>query len=157
MQLASIFDWIETLSAVRLIVIIPGLYPAISALHILGIGLLVGSIVTVDLRLLNVLGHAFDDALRSLVRIALAGFFVAFTTGLLMLSVRIQQYTSNPAFLAKMLLLLCAGTNAIALRFATGSPDIRRILNTRPARIAGGLSIGIWVSTVFSGRWIAFL
>lgn len=157
MQLVPIFEWIEAAPAVRLIVTVPGLYPAVSALHILGIGLLIGAITIVDLRLLNVLGHVFDDALPGLVRVAVAGAIIAVTTGSLLLSVRIGQYATNPAFLAKMALLFCAGTNAVALRFAAGSSDIRTILNSRRARMAGTLSIALWVSAVFSGRWIAFL
>lgn len=157
MHVTSVLSWIETTSVARLIVTLPGLYPLISALHILGIGLLIGSIVTVDLRLLNFLGQVVDDALQSLVRMALAGFLIALLTGSLLVSVRIQRYASNPAFIAKMLLVICAGTNAIVLRLTAGSSDLRTILNTRGARMAGVLSIAIWVGTVFSGRWIAFV
>lgn len=157
MQLALVFEWIEALPLVRLIVVVPGLYPAISALHILGIGLLVGSIAVVDLRLLGVLGSTFDEALAGLVRVALTGFAVAVMTGLILVSVRIGNYAANPALLAKMAILLSAGANALTLRVAAGSPDVRMVLGTRRGRLAGGLSLTLWVSAVFSGRWIAFL
>ncbi|GAA3068607.1 hypothetical protein GCM10010520_15320 [Rhizobium viscosum] len=111
----------------------------------------------VDLRLLAVLGQVFDDALPSLIRAALGGFALALSTGLLLVSVRIGSYAANPAFVAKMAILLTAGANALALRIAAKSPELRPILNTRQARLAGGLSIVLWVAAVFSGRWIAFL
>jgi hypothetical protein len=157
MQLSAVFQWIEALPLIRLIVIIPGIYPAISALHILGIGLLVGSIATVDLRLLGVLGAKLDAAMPGLVRMALAGFALALTTGLLLVSVRIGNYAANPAFLAKMAILLAAGANALLLRLAAGSADVTPMLNTRRGRIAGSLSLTLWISAIFSGRWIAFV
>ncbi|NNU36025.1 hypothetical protein G9X64_05915 [Rhizobium sophorae] len=157
MQLSAAFRWIEALPLVRMIVTVPGLYPAISALHIFGIALLVGCIVTVDLRLLGVVSAKLDEALPGLVRVALAGFAVAATTGVLLVSVRIGNYAFNPAFLAKMALLLIAGTNALVLRLGTGSADVRGGLGTSHGRLAAGLSLALWTSAVFSGRWIAFI
>ncbi|MBY3157692.1 hypothetical protein HFO56_35905 [Rhizobium laguerreae] len=157
MQLSEAFQWIEALPLVRMIVSVPGLYPAISALHILGIALLVGCIATVDLRLLGIFSAKLDEALPGLVRVALVGFAVAATTGLLLVSVRIANYASNPAFLTKMAILLIAGTNALVLRLGAGSADVRHGLGTSHGRLAAGLSLALWTSAVFSGRWIAFM
>ncbi|MBY3211736.1 DUF6644 family protein [Rhizobium laguerreae] len=157
MQLSAAFQWIEALPLVRMIVTVPGLYPAISALHILGIALLLGCIVTVDLRLLGVFSAKLDEALPGLIRVALAGFAVAATTGVLLVSVRIGHYAFNPAFLTKMAILLIAGTNALVLRLGAGSADVRDGLGPSHARLAAGLSLALWTSAVFSGRWIAFI
>ena len=157
MQLSAVFQWIEAFSLVRLIVTIPGLYPAISALHILGIALLVGPIATVDLRILGFLGGKLDEALADLVRVALAGFLVAATTGLFLASVRIGTYAVNPAFLTKMAILLMAGANALILRLGTGLADVRHQIGRRGARLAAGLSLALWAGAVFTGRWIAFV
>ncbi|KAF5881687.1 hypothetical protein [Rhizobium sp. PEPV16] len=157
MQLSEAFQWIEALPLVRMIVTAPGLYPAISALHILGIALLVGCIVTVDLRLLGVFSAELDEALPGLIRVALAGFAIAATTGLLLVSVRIGNYASNLAFLTKMAILSIAGTNVVVLRLGVGSADVRYGLGTVRGRLAAGLSLALWTSAVFSGRWIAFI
>ncbi len=157
MQLSAAFQWIEALPLVRMIVTFPGLYPTISALHILGIAVLVGCIATVDLRLLGVFSAKLDEALPDLIRVAVAGFAVASTTGLLLVSVRIGNYAFNPAFLTKMAMLLIAGANALVLRLAAGSADVRHGLGTFRGRLAAGLSLALWTSAVFSGRWIAFI
>lgn len=157
MQMSAAFQWIEALPLVRMIVTVPGLYPVISALHILGIALLVGCIATVDLRLLGVFSAKLDEALPGLIRVALTGFAVAVTTGLLLASVRIGNYASNPAFVTKMAILLAAGTNALLLRLAARSADVRHRLGTFRGRLAAGLSLALWTSAVFSGRWIAFI
>jgi hypothetical protein len=157
MQLSETFHWIEALSLVRMIATVPGLYPAISALHILGIALLVGCIAAVDRRLLGIFSAKLDGALPSLVRVALAGFAVAATTGSLLVSVQIGNYASNPAFLTKLVILLVAGMNALVLRLGAGSADVSYGLGTSRGRLAAGLSLALWTSAVFSGRWIAFI
>lgn len=156
MQLTWLLQWIEAAPAVRLIVTVPGLYPAISALHILGIGILVGSMAPVDLRLLRVLGPQFDAVLPTLVRFALFGFAIAATTGLLLVSVRIENYAQNPAFLAKLAILLAAGLNAIGLRIASRPDGFVSMVGRARGRAAAVASLGLWLCAVFAGRWIAF-
>ncbi len=155
-MLALMFQEIEDLGVVRLIVAVPWVYPVVSALHIIGIGTLLGSIVAVDLRLLRILGPQFDEALSALVRMALCGFALAATTGLLLLSVRIANYAENPFFLIKMVIVAAAGGNALLLR-QVGLGINFAILVARPAaRFSGAVSLCLWVSAVFAGRWIAF-
>lgn len=154
--MAELFASIETHKFVRLLVTTPWVYPTLSALHILGIGMLIGSILAVDLRLLRVLGPALDDALSLLVRMALCGFALAATTGLLLAAVRISTYLGNPAFLAKMAVLLAAGLNAVWLRMSAGHELPAMVGSWRAVR-AAILSTTLWVGAVFAGRWIAFV
>lgn len=147
---------IETHQWVRLIVSVPWVYPTISALHILGISVLFGSILTVDLRLLRLLGPTLDASLHLLVRIALCGFAIAATTGLLLASVRISNYAANPAFLTKIAILCIAGLNALVLRVSAGN-DLASLAGNWRAIRAASLSVSLWVGAVFAGRWIAFV
>lgn len=135
---------IEALALVRLIATSSWLYPVISALHILGIAMLVGPIVLADLRLLRLLGPQFDPVMPALQRTALAGFALAAVSGLLLASVQVSSYATNPFFLAKMLILLAAGANALWLAMG-GAP-----------RIAGLLSLLLWLGAILAGRWIGF-
>ncbi|WP_185984340.1 DUF6644 family protein [Aureimonas mangrovi] len=157
MPLTSFFEWIEGLQAVRLIVTVPGIYPMISALHILGIGVLFGSILPVDLRLLGVLGADFDAVVPALIRLALCGFALTATTGIVLASVRIGSYAQNPAFLAKLVILLAAGTNAIALRVASHTSDVVGMVGGLGGRTAALVSLSLWSGAVVAGRWIAFI
>ncbi|WP_207477254.1 hypothetical protein [Arenibaculum pallidiluteum] len=156
MQLISLFQWIEAAPAVRLIVVVPWLYPTISALHILGVGILIGSIASVDLRLLRILGPKFDPVLPTLIRLAMIGFAIAVATGLLLVSVRIGNYVRDPAFLAKVLILLAAGGNAVALHIASRPESVASMVGRARGRVAAILSLGLWLCAVFAGRWIAF-
>lgn len=156
MQLDPLFLWIESSDLSRAIVTIPWIYPTISALHIIGIAVLFGSIVSVDLRLLRITGPQFDAVLQALVRAALIGFAIAATSGLLLASVRIGNYLENPAFLAKMAIICVAGANALLLRILSRSGDVAAMAGGQRGRIAATLSICLWISAVFAGRWIAF-
>ncbi len=143
-------DWaaIEAAPVVRFLATAPGVYPVVSALHVLGIALTVGPILLVDLSTLGRLGPALDAARASLVRAALAGFALAAATGLALASVRISEYVANPAFQAKLVLLGLAGLNALAHHVAAGA---------RARRSTALASIALWIGVVFAGRWIAFV
>jgi hypothetical protein len=134
----------------------PFAYAVLSASHIIGIALLVGSIVPVDLRLLGVFGTRFDAVLASLVKTALLGFAIAASTGLALASVRLGEYAANPAFLLKMVLLAAAGLNAAALRIACGSLEELPTSERAGARRSGALSLMFWTAAIFAGRFIAF-
>jgi hypothetical protein len=156
MLMALLAD-IEALAPVRLLVTTSGVYPLISALHILGIALLVGSISVVDLRLLQFLGPQLDAALPTLVRMAIGGFMIAVIAGMLLMSVRVTNYAFNPAFQLKLVLLLAAGTNALLLRGKLRRDHLLRAVGTLSGTLAAAVSLVLWVGAVVAGRWIAFV
>ncbi|MFP5077984.1 DUF6644 family protein [Rhizobium sp. YIM 134829] len=156
-MLIALLEQIEASVPVRLIVTVPWIYPALSALHILGIATLFGSIAVADLRLMGLLGRDLDSALPTLVRIALVGFVLAASTGSLLVSVRITSYAGNPAFLMKMAILSVAGLNALVLRLGHLGVDLSAIVGTGRAQLSAIMSLLLWISAVFAGRWIPFI
>lgn len=134
-------------------------YALLNAAHILGIGLLVGAIATLDLRLLGAFkSAALPELAPPLSRVAAAGLLLALCTGALLFTVRPAAYAQNPAFLAKLTLVALGILNALLLRAGSGW---RRMLDgaSVPPRIKVGaaLSLGIWVGAILCGRWIGFL
>jgi hypothetical protein len=156
-MLIGLLQLIEEFGPIRLIVMVPWVYPGISASHIIGIATLFGSIAVADLRLMGVLGRQFDSALPTLVRMALCGFILAASTGLLLVSVRIASYAVNTAFLVKMMILAAAGCNALILRLVHPGVELAAIVGTLKARLSAAVSLSLWISAVFAGRWIAFI
>jgi hypothetical protein len=130
----------------------PWAYPALEAVHIMGIGLLLGNLVLLEVR---VLGAAPALPLRPLARlslgIAVAGFSVAAASGLLMFATQPQELLANRAFTLKMLLLFAAGCNAAAFH-ARGS--LERMDTLARVQLAGSLLI--WLAVIGCGRWIAY-
>jgi hypothetical protein len=134
-------------------------YAAVNAAHIFSIGLLVGAIITLDLRVLGLfrdvpVGHLAGP----LSRVAAAGVGLAVATGFLLFSVRPAAYAANPAFLTKLSLLALGILNALVLRANRGW---RAAVAGHPARgsvkAAALLSLLIWIGAVLAGRWIGFL
>lgn len=131
----------------------PWAYPMLEVMHILGIGLLFGNLVLLEVRLWG-LGAALP--VRPLARIclplAVLGFVLAAASGLLMFATRAEELLANRAFTIKMLLLMFAG--AIAAWFhGRGSLD-RLDFAARGLML---LSTLVWMLVVTSGRWIAYL
>ncbi len=157
MPLEALGVWLESSSLARFVATAPLVYTIISAVHLFGIALVVGSVVPVDLRLLRVVGPQFDPVLASLIRTALVGFAIAAPSGVLLASVRVGEYLENPAFVAKLLILLAAGANALLLRLVSGPRTLPDMVGRRAGRITATASLFLWVAAVLAGRWIAFL
>ncbi|MBT9527199.1 MAG: hypothetical protein IV105_18235 [Rhizobacter sp.] len=130
----------------------PWAYPALEVLHILGIALLLGSLVLLELR---VWGWASELSLRTLaglaLRVTLLGFALAAASGSLMLASQWSELQGNRALITKMVLLSLAGMNAIGFH-ARGGLDKA----DRTARLQTALSLGLWVLVVVCGRFIAY-
>ena len=132
------------------------LYAAANTTHIVGIALLVGAILPLDLRFLGLWKNVPRDGLvRVLVPVAATGLAVAVLAGLLLFAVRASEYAAHPVFLVKLLLILLGGGSAIAIHVAHGlwltSADDARL-----ARV-GALSIACWLGALVAGRLIAFV
>lgn len=135
-------------------------YPITESIHIMGLGLLFGSIVVVDLR---VLGLGRRVPIKPLLALALpfsvAGFVVAASTGLLMFTAHAGDFLTNPAFITKIVLIILAGCNAAALHagpLAALRAGEDAVLPAR-ARLFALASILLWMGVIVCGRMLAYL
>lgn len=129
-------------------------YAGINALHVLGIGLLVGAITALDLRLLGRRRRLPMRALASLLQpIAIAGLVLASGTGALLFLTEPLGYAAMPLFQFKLALVAMAIVNALALNLW---PGLSSASPTR-LRLAGALSLGLWLSVLVAGRFLAFV
>jgi hypothetical protein len=134
-------------------------YPLVNAAHIISIGLLLGAITTLDLRLLGLFqAHPVGQLGPPLWRVAACGLALAAVTGFLLFSTRPVAYAENPAFLAKLGLVGLGLLNLLVLRC---NPHWRLALGGEPVhgsvRIVALLSLLAWMGAVIAGRWIGFL
>ncbi len=130
----------------------PWIYPTLEVVHILGIGLLVGSLVVFELRVWG-FGAALDArALQQLaLPVTLAGFALAVASGLVMFAAQAAELIGNRAFLWKMGALLLAGCNAAWFHLRGGVTRHDALARTQTA-----LSLGLWVLVIACGRFIAY-
>jgi hypothetical protein len=130
----------------------PWAYPALEAVHIIGIALLLGNLVALELRVFGRGAALPMDAMARLsLSIALTGFTLAAASGSLMFATQPAELLANRAFVFKMGLLVAAGCNALWFH-ARGSLHKLDPL----ARMQMLLSTAIWLAVVFCGRWIAY-
>ena len=135
------------------------LYLLVNASHILGIALLLGAILPLDLRLAGAFRSTPLPAIAPLLRgTAIAGLTLVSLTGALLFTANPAEYLSNPAFRVKLLLLAAALVNATLV---TRSAAWSRILSgdppPAPLRAAALVSATLWLATLLAGRWIGFL
>jgi hypothetical protein len=134
-------------------------YMFVNAAHILGLGLLVGSILPLDLRLIGFFRSVPLAVIGPfLSRAAATGLSLAVLTGLVLFSVKPSEYLANTAFLWKITLLaLALGTIVLQhsgrhfrLAVEHGEVSVR-------VRLLAALSTVLWLSALLAGRWIGFL
>jgi hypothetical protein len=137
------------------------LFPLVESVHVLSICLVVGSILVVDLRLLGLasINRPLSRVANGILPLTWSAFAVAVASGSLLFISNATKYLENGYFVAKILLICAAGLNMVVFHFisARDLPKWEKE-KTLPfsARLAGGLSILLWVSVVTCGRWIGF-
>jgi hypothetical protein len=137
------------------------LFPFIESLHVIGITLVVGTIVIIDLRLLGLAStqRPYSRVTSDILKITWPAFALAVTTGLLMFVTNAGMYYQNFFFRTKMLLLVLAGFNVVVFELTAG----RKMHHwnkdaSAPAagRAAAAISLLLWITIIFMGRWIGF-
>ena len=136
------------------------LYPAANIAHIVSLTFFAGAIAVMDVRLLG--GFAATAPARLLARArsfafaALAGMAM---TGAVLFSAEASHLAVNRAFQLKAV-LVAAGLVNIAIYELWARRAVERLQPGAPmparAKIAGMLSLGIWVAVAACGRSIAY-
>lgn len=137
------------------------IFPWIESFHVLAVTTMVGVIAVVDLRLMGFRAHrrGARKLLAEMLPFAWGAFAIAVVTGGLLFSSQAVDYAANTMFRWKMCVLLAAGLN-MAIFQSTAHRRIVEWDEALPpplaARIAGLLSLSLWVAVIVLGRWIAF-
>jgi len=137
--------------------------PLWKTLHIVGMSLLMGVVLAVDLRIFGVARGLPARPLQRLMPWAAAGFAVSLVSGALLVRANPQQYLAAPlnlAFYAKILCLVLVGLNDI-LYFATG---LKREVDgvgageaaSASAKIVASVSLALWFSVIYLGVTLPF-
>lgn len=143
------------------------IYPSLEILHSLGIALLVGPVILMDLRILGVAsGHVSLQSLSWLAtRVGLFGLGIAAIAGLLMFTAQATSLLGSTLFQLKLLLILGLLLNALLVR-----RSCQRAFEAqhqgwakRPGKLTASLrlqaltSIVGWIVVIGMGRWMAYV
>jgi hypothetical protein len=155
MDLLPFFEWCETTPLGLMVRESMWLFPAIEAVHLLGLCLLGGALLVVDLRLLGT--GLTTTPVATLARHArpwlVAAVIVMIATGvLLFLSESVKCYYSQ-AFWVKITTLPLALAFTVAVRQRViGIAGVSR----GTERLTGATSLFLWFVVAAAGRWIGF-
>ena len=137
-------------------------YPAINTGHIIGIALLFGGILPIDLRLLGMWPQIpLLPLLQVLMKTAAWGVFLALVCGSLLFITRACSYLGSDIFMVKMIIVAAGLLNGLILRIVLSPsmpPQWVTTLKVPPAvRLAAGFSLGAWITALVLGRLIGYV
>lgn len=161
MALSDLFKAVEDTGVAAFVRENPYAFPGLEAVHVAAIMLVVGSIFVLDLRLLGASSrsHAVTRLTAEVLPWTWASFAVAAITGLLLLTGQAGAYAANLQFRMKLALMAAAGVNMLVFHFVTWRSVEQwdqAIPTPTAARVAGLLSLALWVGVVICGRWVGW-
>ncbi len=135
--------------------------PWVFVLHIVSLAMFAGTILMMDLRLLGVgyMQTPFSQVQRRLFPWQIFAMVVSSATGLALVWGNPLNYVTNIIFWVKMVAMGIAGLNALAFHFITEYTLVDWDAGRTPpsaARLAGWLSIILWVNVVMAGRLMPY-
>jgi hypothetical protein len=156
-------DWATNLSQADWAQAIAGswMFPLLETVHVFSLMAVLGTLAFVDVRLMGLAGRDYPVTTLSRQTLPLTwiGFVMAVLSGALMTAGQAGEYVTNPAFQLKLLLIVLAGINMAVFHLipwrTVGSWDADAP-TPLAARVAGALSLALWVGVIAAGRWIAF-
>lgn len=137
------------------------LFPLFESVHVVAISLVVGSILVLDLRLLGLasLHRPVGRLARAVLPVTWSAFALAAASGSLLFVSNATKYLGSGFFVAKVILLGVTALNMIIFH-AVSARDLpqweKEPAPPLRARLAGALSILLWIAIVACGRWIGF-
>jgi len=161
MNLAGLLLWLHDTAFATSIRDGEFLFPCIECLHVLALTLVVGSISIVDLRLLGLAsrGRSVAAVTAEVLPLTWTAFAFAVLTGAALFASHAVGYASNFQFRMKMLFLVFAGVNMFAFHAIVRRDRpvwLDAHITPWPGRLAGVLSLLLWIGIVAFGRWIGF-
>lgn len=133
-------------------------WPTAESLHFIGLVMLMGVVLIVNLRMLGVAKNISFAAVHRLLPWGVLGFVINVLTGIVFFVTVPDQYTQNIALEYKMALTMIAGANVLYFTvfdeaWAIGSGG------DAPARgkFMAGLTILLWIGIIWLGRMMPFI
>ncbi|OYX32373.1 MAG: hypothetical protein B7Y99_08690 [Caulobacterales bacterium 32-69-10] len=160
-SLHAFTEWVANTPLSLLIQNVSWVIPAFQSVHILAICVVMGSVALIDLRLLGVTGRSqsISSMVNRLVPAVWVALVILFLSGSVLAIGEPVRSLENPAFHAKMLMLLCVGALTFFFQhMLRGDVAFWELSPARraTAKLAAVVSLLLWVGIIFAGRWIAY-
>lgn len=134
-------------------------YPTVLGLHAIGLAIVVGLLIFVDLRLLNVIRDIRLSALLGPMRLAWYGFAINALSGFALFSSQATYIIYSPPFLIKIGLVFLGAIIAFYIQRQVTKNVDKWEAGSLPTSIkaAAAVSLLCWMGAIIAGRLIAYL
>jgi hypothetical protein len=152
--------WLESTAIAGAIRTSIWMYPAFETTHYIGLAMLVGAIMLIDLRLLGFARSLPLPSMLGLLPWVWAGFAINVVTGTLMFIYGATSFGMSRMFWLKMTLMVIAGINALVFTVAVARSGGRWIsIGSTPAgiKVIATFSLALWLGVMTAGRWMAYV
>lgn len=154
------FIWLEDTGFAEWVRVSYSGYPMMIASHAIGMAIMVGISIVLDLRILGRFSGIPYHTLQRFLGIAWIGFGLNFLSGAALFTTQATQYVVDVTFLTKMGLVVAGAITVGLLQTAIGGDALGwRTAADVPGRIRliAILSLVFWVGATITGRLIAYL
>ena len=161
LTLNEICRWIDQTALSQSIQVAGWVVPTVQTIHILAIAVVASSALMVDLRLIGVFwaSRPMKVVTARFLPLVWWPLLVLLGTGTIMIIAEPARSLKNPAFQLKMCLLIAALIVTWVFQFLQRRDNRFGELNSGPRAAAATIaivSILLWSSIIFAGRWIAY-
>ena len=151
-------EWIKSASIASFVLGRPWVWPASETLHFIGLALLLGVVLVVNLRMLGIGKNLPFAALHRMLPLGILGFAINSMTGMLFFIATPGQYTQNVAFFWKIVLVMLAGVNLLYLTmfdepWALGPGEDAPLTS----KVIAASAIFLWIGVIYCGRMLPFI
>src|SRR2546427_334541 len=157
MSLLDLFGWLQYSRLITAMRGSPWFFPVIATIHLMGLALIGGAVLVVDLRLLGLglQNQPVAGLARDAERWLLRGLLVMVSTGILLFMCFATKYYYLTFFWVKMtaLLLVTVFTLSVHRRVAMANDaDVSPVL----CKLVAFVSLSLWTIVAVGGRYIGF-
>lgn len=149
------YAWVSNSALAKFMVGSAVAFPLCETFHFIGLCLLLGALLVVDLRLLGLMKEVSPKLVLRYVPIAIVGFVINLLTGVCFFAFNPVGYGGNWMFWVKMGLIALAGVNALYFTLV----EERRVVATPEGapfdlqtRTIAVLSLVLWMAVIVAGR-----
>ncbi len=128
-------------------------YPTILTLHTVGLGLVVGTALIFNLRVMGFGSEIAIANMRNLLRIFWIGFAINLTSGLILFAAEAPKRAVQTVFYVKLALIAVA--IILTMRVRTAPEDGRG--ERGAVRLLAGAALLLWAAAIVAGRLMAYI
>jgi hypothetical protein len=135
----------------------PWAWSSAETIHFIGLSLLIGVLLLINMRMLGFMKQIPFEALDRLLPWAMLGFAINTMTGMLFFAASSSSYVGNPAFYWKLVFVVLGGVNVLYFTFdRTWAQETGRDAPGL-SKLAAMCAMFLWVGVMYWGSMLPFI